>query len=39
MVSGQYAALFIVGFFVYIGLMILIAYLTSKKAQHRGKII
>lgn len=38
MVSGQYATLFIVGFFVYIGLMILIAYLTSKKVQHRVKI-
>ena len=30
MVSGQYAVLFVIGFFVYIGLMILIAYMTSK---------
>ncbi len=37
MVSGQYAALFIVGFFVYIGLMILIAYLTSKKGTTQGE--
>ncbi len=36
MVSGQYATLFIVGFFVYIGLMILIAYLTSKKRYNTG---
>ncbi len=37
MVSGQYATLFIVGFFLYIGLMILIAYLTSKKGTTQGE--
>ena len=37
MVSGQYALLFIIGFFVYIGLMILIAYLTSKKGTTQGE--
>ena len=37
MVSGQYAALFVIGFFVYIGLMILIAYLTSKKGTTQGE--
>lgn len=30
MVSGQYTALFVTGFVLYIGLMILIAYFTSK---------
>lgn len=39
MVSGQYAVLFVIGFFVYIALMILIAYLTSKKGTHKAKTI
>lgn len=37
MVSGQYAILFVIGFFVYIALMILIAYLTSKKGTTQGE--
>ena len=37
MVSGQYAVLFVIGFFVYIALMILIAYLTSKKGTTQGE--
>ena len=37
MVSGQYALIFIAGFFLYIGLMILIAYLTSRKGTTKGE--
>ena len=36
-VSGQYAVLFVIGFFVYIALMILIAYLTSKKGTTQSE--
>lgn len=38
MISNKYVALFVVGFFVYIALMILIAYLTSPRAAQRVRI-
>ena len=37
MISNKYVALFVVGFFVYIALMILIAYLTSRKGSTKGE--
>ncbi len=37
MISSKYVTLFVVGFFVYIGLMILIAYLTSRKGTTQGE--
>lgn len=37
MISGTHSVLFIVGFVAYIGLMILIAYFTSKKGSTEGE--
>ncbi|HBI64118.1 MAG TPA: sodium:solute symporter family protein [Clostridiales bacterium] len=37
MISSKYTVLFVVGFFVYIALMILIAYVTSKKTSIEGE--